>query len=166
MSFSVLCLVINSLIFTSYGAIQQLNVTGLVAAVFSPFTVNNTLNFSKVPEQAKFLNQTGVSYAFIAGTTGESVSLSQQEREKLLEAWINIAPTYSIKVIAHVGANCLEESRQLVAHALSLNSPNLVAFAAMSTSFFKPATVKKYIYSIPFILAQFLHFVFYKRSRH
>ncbi len=99
------------------------------------------LNLSVVKEQAAFLNASGVEYAFVAGTTGESVSLSQEEREQLLKEWISVAPKYNLKVIVHVGANCIEESRALVKHALSLNSSDLVAFASMPTSFFKPATV-------------------------
>ena len=104
-------------------------------------SLNRKLNVSVIPEQAAFLNATGVQYAFVCGSTGESVSLSQSEREKILEAWVSIAPTYNLNLISHVGANCVEESRQLVAHAVSLNSPNIVAFAAMPTTFFKPATV-------------------------
>lgn len=124
------------------GAVQQLNVSGLVAAVFSPFDANLELNVSVVPAQAAFLQATGVEYAYIAGTSGESVSLTQSEREKLLEAWIDVAPTYGLKIIVHVGANALAETKALTRHAVSLNSPHLVAFASMPTSFFKPASVE------------------------
>ena len=99
------------------------------------------MNVSAVTEQAAFLNATGVEYNLVAGTTGESVALSQSERQKLLEAWTAIAPQYNTKLIVHVGANCLEEARQLTQHAVSLNSPYIVAFAAMPTSYFKPSTV-------------------------
>eukprot|EP01083_Nonionella_stella_P225754 802303_1 len=138
---ALLTWVIAATIYAHVSAVQQLNVSGLVAAVFSPFDDSMKLNLSVVPEQAAFLNATGVEYAFIAGTTGESVSLSQSERQQLLEAWLSIAPTYNTKVIAHVGANCIEESKELTKHAVSLNSSHLVAFAAMPTSFFKPVTI-------------------------
>ena len=53
-------------------------ITGLVAAVYSPFHAENmTLNIDpkQVDAQAKYLNETGVGVAFVCGTTGESVGL-------------------------------------------------------------------------------------------
>merc|ERR1719242_495160 len=126
-------------------AVKPLNVDGLVAAVFTPFDSNLQMNLSVVPNQAAFLKQTGVEYAFIAGTTGESVSLSLTERQSQLEKWIDIAADYDLKIIVHVGANSLEETRQLTQHAVSLNSPHLVAFASMPTTFFNPATIESLV---------------------
>ena len=85
--------------------VLPLNIEGLVAAVFSPFDENYQLDTSIVSCQAKYLNSTGVSWIFVSGTTGESVSLSLDERKSLIDAWVDIAPTYDMNVIVMVGAN-------------------------------------------------------------
>ena len=91
--------------------VSPLNIEGLVAAVFSPFDANYELDTSIGPCQAKYLNSTGVSWIFVSGTTGESVSLSVDERKSLIDAWVSIAPTYNMNVIVMVGANvCANET--------------------------------------------------------
>lgn len=101
----VFMLLIGSLLLNGIIAVKPLNVHGLVAAVFTPFDSNLEMNLSVVPDQAAFLQKTGVAYAFIGGTTGESVSLSLDERQSLLEKWIKIAPDYDLQII--VGSECL-----------------------------------------------------------
>ena len=85
--------------------VEALMIEGLVAAVFSPFDDDFELDVSVVSCQASYLNSTGVSWIFISGTTGESVSMSYSERIKLMNAWLDIAPTYNFNLIVMVGAN-------------------------------------------------------------
>lgn len=40
----------------------------------------------------------GVNKVMVAGTTGESVSLSVAERKKLLEAWVKLSEGTPLKV--------------------------------------------------------------------
>ena len=86
--------------------VSPLNIEGLVAAVFSPFDENYQLDTSIVSCQAKYLNSTGVSWIFVSGTTGESVSLSLDERKSLIDAWVDVAPTYDVNVIVMVWIKC------------------------------------------------------------
>ena len=62
-------------------------VTGLVAPVLTAFYPNGTLNVATVPAQAAALAAQGVKWAFVCGSTGQSVDLDVQERKSLAQAW-------------------------------------------------------------------------------
>ena len=55
-------------------------ITGLLAATHTPFSPSGELNLALVEKQAEHLASHGVSGVFIGGTTGESASLSLEER--------------------------------------------------------------------------------------
>ena len=92
-------------------------ITGLVAATHTPFHSDGSLNLTVVETQATHLFSNGVKRAFIGGTTGESHSLSLAERRALTERWMDITKGSELKVIVHVGANCLGDVRDLAAQA-------------------------------------------------
>ncbi|MDP0496080.1 MAG: dihydrodipicolinate synthase family protein [Verrucomicrobiota bacterium JB024] len=106
--------------------------TGLVAAPFTPFLGDGSLNLDVIPEYARFLKQRGVSAAFICGTTGECTSLSISEREAVAEAWLH-EPV--LPVIVHTGHTTLRDARRLAVHAQECGA---VAVAAFAPFFFKP----------------------------
>ena len=60
---------------------------GLVAAPFTPFNADRSLNLAVIPAYARFLRDNGVSAAFICGTTGEGLSLTLDERLSVAERW-------------------------------------------------------------------------------
>ena len=60
---------------------------GLVAATHTPFTADGDLNLAAVEKQAGHLLATGVTAAFVGGTTGESASLTVDERLALADRW-------------------------------------------------------------------------------
>lgn len=127
--------------------VAPLRIKGLVAAVFSPFDAEGRLNASVVPLQWRYLQATGVSRVFVGGTTGESLSLTTAERKALLETWI--AET-DATVIAHVGAESLEDARDLAAHA---ERSGAVAVAAMPPVFFSPADAEALAATIAHVCA-------------
>jgi N-acetylneuraminate lyase len=110
---------------------------GLVAAPFTPFDAQGNLALDRVADYAAMLARNGVVGAFIAGTTGESMSLTNDERKRLAEAWASEAPE-SFRVIVHVGHTCLRDCRELAAHAQQTGANGL---GAMGPCFFRPATV-------------------------
>lgn len=69
-----------------------------MAALFTPLTKENRINFDAIPSMKKRLMDWGVTKVMVAGTTGESVSLSVAERKKLLEAWMKAAEGTDLKV--------------------------------------------------------------------
>jgi N-acetylneuraminate lyase len=113
-------------------------ITGLVAATHTPFHSDGSLNLAVVETQAAHLLANGVNRAFIGGTTGESHSLSLAERRALTERWMDVTKGSDLKVIVHVGANCLGDVRDLAAQAQALGAE---AISALTPSYFKPRDV-------------------------
>lgn len=115
---------------------------GMVAATFTPFDEKGELKRSVIEPYSDLMASFGMTGVFICGTTGESLSLTVEERKLVLEAWIEQARG-RFKVIAHVGANSLKEGIELAAHAQRVGAD---AIGAMAPAFFKPATVKDLIH--------------------
>src|SRR5436309_15547312 len=113
-------------------------ITGLVAATHTPFHADGSLNLAVVEKQAAHLLANDVKFAFICGTTGESHSLTIDERRALAVRWMEVARGSELKVIVHVGTNCLPDARVLAAQAQSLGA---AAMSALAPSYFKPRGV-------------------------
>ncbi len=111
----------------------------LVAATHTPFHADGRLNLAAVEKQAEHLLGHGVRAAFIGGTTGESPSLSLEERLALAERWTAVAKGSPLAVIVHVGANCLGDACTLAGQARQLGA---AAIAAVAPSYFKPPTLE------------------------
>lgn len=110
----------------------------LVAATHTPFDPDGDLNLDAVEAQAAHLAKFNVETAFIGGSTGESHSLSLDERMALTERWCRIAPNHGIRVVVHVGSNCLRDARALAAHAQEQRASAVSALAPM---YFKPRSL-------------------------
>ena len=72
---------------------------------------------------------------FIGGSTGESHSLTVEERLALARRWSEVVRGTNLRLIVHVGSNCLADARALAAQAQSLRAAAISAFAP---SYFKP----------------------------
>jgi N-acetylneuraminate lyase len=115
---------------------------GLVAAAHTPFHPDGSLNLTAVETQAAHFLKNGIGAAFIGGTTGESSSLSLDERRSLAQRWIDVARGTKLRVVVHVGSNCLADARMLAAQAQTLGA---AAVAAISPSYFKPRSLEALI---------------------
>ena len=60
--------------------------SGLVAAVVSPMDKNGELNVGIVPKVVDHLESKGITGIYIAGSTGEGMSLTDEERRAVAEA--------------------------------------------------------------------------------
>lgn len=109
-------------------------IEGLVAAPFTPMRADGSLWLDQVGPYAAFLARNGVVGAFVAGTTGEGLSLTLAERLALAERWVKDAPP-GLRVIVHAGENSVESCRQLAAHAQRIGA---AAVAMLPPTFFKP----------------------------
>jgi N-acetylneuraminate lyase len=107
----------------------------LIGAPFTPFDTESRIDLSRVEAQAAHMRDTGLVGAFVAGTTGESSSLSVSERKQLMEAWREHAG--SLRLIAHVGSANLAEAIELAAHAQSIG---VDAIGAVPPYYFRPAS--------------------------
>ena len=111
---------------------------GLVAATHTSFHADGSLNLPAVEQQAAHLLKNGIGAVFIGGTTGESSSLSLDERLALAQRWCEIARGTALRVVVHVGSNCLGDARKLAAQAQTFGA---AAIAALAPSYFKPRSL-------------------------
>jgi N-acetylneuraminate lyase len=111
---------------------------GLVAATHTPFHADGSLNLAIVEKQATHLLVNQVTAAFIGGTTGESHSLGLDERRALAQRWMEVIHGTALKVVIHVGSNCLGDAAALARQARELGAS---AISALAPSYFKPRSV-------------------------
>jgi N-acetylneuraminate lyase len=111
----------------------------LVAATHTPFDADGQLNLAVVEKQAERLIRDGVAAVFVAGTTGENASLTVQERLDLARRWSEVVRGTKLRLVVHVGSNCLADARVLAAQAQSLGAD---AIAALAPNYFKPKTLE------------------------
>jgi N-acetylneuraminate lyase len=117
---------------------RKIKLTGLVAATHTPFKADGSLNLSAVEAQAEHLLKHDIQAAFICGSTGEGLSLSLNERCQLAQRWVEVARGTPLKVVVHVGSNCLPDSQALAAQAGKLG---VLAISALAPFHFKPRTL-------------------------
>jgi len=110
---------------------------GLIAAPYTPMNEDGTVAPDRVPEAVDFLTRNGVKGGFVCGTTGESLSLSVEERIAMTEAWCKAAGD-KFKAVIHVGHNSLPDARKLAAHAQEHGAWGI---GAMPPVFFKPESL-------------------------
>lgn len=108
----------------------------LVAATHTPFHADGSLAPEIVPLQARFLAENGTRTVFITGSTGESHSVTCSEKLSIYDAWAAAAPQHGLAVVAHVGSNCLEDSKILARRA---EEHGFAAISALAPSYYKPA---------------------------
>ena len=106
----------------------------LIAPPPTPMCEDFSLDLSPIERQVELLVESGVSGAFVCGSTGESLSLTVEERKAVAEEWVRLAQE-KLQVIVHVGHNALPAAVELAAHAQRIGAG---AIAAMPPCYFKP----------------------------
>ena len=104
-------------------------IKGLIDAPFTPFYENGEVNYEPIEAYAKLLVNNGLKGVFINGSSGEGYMLNEEERMKLAERWVEVAPE-GFKVIVHVGSTCVKTSRNLAAHAQKIGAWGIGAMAS------------------------------------
>jgi dihydrodipicolinate synthase/N-acetylneuraminate lyase len=90
---------------------------GTVAAVVTPLRDGGArLDEDAVGGLASFIAAGGCDGVLVAGTTGEGILLSRDERRALAERWLEAAPP-GLDVAVHVGAQTTAEAVALAEHA-------------------------------------------------
>jgi len=117
---------------------MSMKLHGLVAATHTPFTADGQLNRHAVEKQAAHLLAAGVHIVFVGGSTGESHSLTVDERLALARRWSEVVRGSPMRLVVHVGSNCLADARTLAAQAQEIGAS---AIAALTPSYFKPRSV-------------------------
>lgn len=111
---------------------------GLIAAPFAPMDPNGHILTDRIPAYYSLLENNGVVGAFVNGSTGEGVSLTQQERMRITEAWAAEAQRRkTVRIISLVGGTSYSECTESAIHAAECG---VDAIAILAPYYFKPAS--------------------------
>ncbi len=114
---------------------------GLIAAPFTPMDDQGEVIYDQISGYYDFLEKNKVVGAFINGSTGEGVSLSQKEKMKLVEAWTAQSKVKkTVKVISLVGGTSYKECIENAQHSADCG---IDAVALLAPYYFKPAGAKQ-----------------------
>ncbi|NHE56206.1 dihydrodipicolinate synthase family protein [Cyclobacterium plantarum] len=116
-------------------------IEGLIAATFAPYDEHGKINPLIVSSYASSLKANGVNGVFINGTTGEGASLSLEEKQVLMEAWVK-EQNEGFKVIAMLGGSNQNESIKLGKQAAGLG---LYGVAVTAPYYFRPGNVEQLV---------------------
>ena len=118
---------------------KRMKIRGLVAAPFTPMDKNGRLNLSLIPEYYSFLKSNQVVGAFICGSTGEGVSMTDDEKKQVMQAWADAAgEDEDFIVMPLLGGTCIQSCVELAKYAEEIGM-DTISFTA--PFYFKPATV-------------------------
>ena len=90
-------------------------------ATLTPLTADGAdVNPGEIPRYASLMVAEKINGIFVNGTSGESVSLTLDERKRIQQAWLETEEVKSGKLdsIIHVGGNTLSEIIELGRHAV------------------------------------------------
>jgi N-acetylneuraminate lyase len=113
-------------------------ITGLVAAAFSPMNKDGSINPDIIAPITERLLKSGVAGLYVCGSTGEGPLLSTSERKQVAQHYIQ-ASQKRIPVIVHVGHDSLPEAQSLARHAAETGAD---AIASVGPCYFKPLTLE------------------------
>ena len=135
------------------------NLSGLIAATFTPMANDGSLKLDVVPTMVNQLLNEGVSGLYVCGGTGEGVSLTNVERQQTAEAFVNAA-NGRIPVILHVGQDSPFAAQRLAKHAAEIGADGI---SAITPTYFKPGSPSTLVDSLKIITdgAPDLPFIYY-----
>lgn len=116
-------------------------IKGLIVAPFTPFGQKGEVDLSRIGDYAAMLQKNGVIGVFINGSSGEGYMLTVDERKRLAEKWVSVAPD-GFKVIVHVGATCIKDSHYLAQHTQEIGA---FGIGAMASPFPKAGRVEELV---------------------
>lgn len=122
---------------------------GLIAATVTPFDERGELDLRRVPPIVDHLVASGVTGLYVCGSTGEGVSLTQQERKDVAAAYVEAAAG-RLPVVIQVGQNSLRAAADLAAHAQQVGAD---AVSATCPSYFPIRSLETLIDSMREIAA-------------
>lgn len=120
---------------------MQINhLEGLIAAPFTPMNSDGSINIGIIPAYYQLLKTNGIKGAFICGSTGEGVSLTNQEKKLITNAWADASNHDSeFKVMLFLGGTSIADCKELALHA---RQAGIYAISFTSPFYFKPANVQ------------------------
>ena len=93
--------------------------SGAYAALFTPYDAKGRVNPEMIERIINYGIRNGLNGFYLTGTTGEWWLLSLDERREVMDAAVKAAKG-RCKLIAHVGANCTDDSVALAKYAAKI----------------------------------------------
>ena len=112
-------------------------IEGLIAACFTPFYEDGSLNKPMIPILVDKLLADGVKGIFICGSNGEGPNMTTEERMIVAAEFVRAARK-RLLIIVHVGHSCIADAKVLSAHAAKMGAD---AFSSVAAFYFKPVSV-------------------------
>ncbi|MBN2328114.1 MAG: dihydrodipicolinate synthase family protein [Candidatus Omnitrophica bacterium] len=110
---------------------------GLIAASHTPMHPDGSVHYEMIESQVRLFRDNGMNGAFVCGTTGEGRLLNVEERKRVAACWLE-GSRGDIPVVVHVGADCMDDIRELARHA---QEQGAFAISTTAPSFYRPADV-------------------------
>lgn len=104
-------------------------IIGLINAPFTPFDAKGEVNLEPIEAYCNMLQKNGLKGVFINGSSGEGYMLTEDERMKIAERWMEVSPK-DFKIIVHVGSTCVKQSHKLAVHAQEIGAWGIGAMAS------------------------------------
>ncbi len=98
---------------------------GAGVAIVTPMKENLEVNYDKLQELIDFQVDQGTDCIIIAGTTGESSTLTLEEHAKVIEAAVRFT-AHRVPVVAGTGSNCTATAMQLSKEAQDAGADGLL----------------------------------------
>jgi 4-hydroxy-tetrahydrodipicolinate synthase len=98
---------------------------GAGVAIVTPMKDNEDVNYDKLEELINWHVDNGTDSIIIAGTTGESSTLTMQEHKEVIEAAVKFT-NHRIPVVAGTGSNCTRTAIQLSQEAEEAGADGLL----------------------------------------
>ncbi len=113
-------------------------INGLIAAPFTPMDKGGEVVLEKIPDYVRLLGNNKVVGAFVNGSTGEGVSLSQKEKMQITEEWVKAASEKKeLKIINLIGGTSYKECIENAKHS---EECGVDAIAMLAPYYFKPGS--------------------------
>ena len=109
---------------------------GLIAAPFTPMDDEGEVKYEVVDQMMDLYKKNGIVGSFVGGSTGEGVSLTFQEKVKLIEKWGSLKND-QVKIIFMLGGTSYREMQEL---ALCAKENQIDGISALGPYYFRPAS--------------------------
>ena len=110
---------------------------GLVAAPFVPFDAQGRVNEELIPVYYEFLENNGITGAFINGSTGEGPSLTRKEQKIVSSLWASCLNSGGkLRIINLIGGTSYQEC---IENAIFSQELGLSAIAVIAPYYYKPS---------------------------
>ncbi len=113
-------------------------IEGLVAAAFTPFYPDGSINKGIISCLVDKLADDGLKGIFVCGSNGEGPNMTTKERMIVAEEFVKAARK-RLLVIIHVGHSSIAEAKLLSAHAAEIGAD---AFSSVAAFYFKPTSAQ------------------------